>query len=175
MRVGLHAGEAVKEGDDYFGTPVVIAKRLCDLAAPGQILASHLVRALVGNRGSFQFRDTGTMSLKSIALPLPSKEIVWGASAVASATSEDTATSRAAGQPVAAPPAMPVPVAVAPPRPPRRNQAPPPARREAYRSLRSPPRASFWSLAESLSACWSLAVGVEVEAAQAQSRRDNQE
>ncbi len=79
MRVGMHAGEAVREEDDYFGTPVVIAKRLCDLAGPGQILASDLVRALVGNRGHFNFRDTGPMSLKGIALPVPTKEIAWGA------------------------------------------------------------------------------------------------
>ena len=44
VRVGLHVGEAVREEDDYFGTPVVIAKRLCDCGTGGQILASELVR-----------------------------------------------------------------------------------------------------------------------------------
>src|SRR5262245_28890217 len=125
MRVGLHAGEAVREGDDYFGTPVVIAKRLCDLAAPGQILASDLVRALVGSRGSFQFRDTGPVSLKGIALPLPAKEIAWGsmpASAPASAPAP-------AGYPVAA-----APVVAAPP-----PSAPPPAV-AAGRPYREEPR-----------------------------------
>jgi class 3 adenylate cyclase len=92
MRVGLHAGEAVREGGDYFGTPVVIAKRLCDLATPGQILASDLVRALVGSRGSFRFLDTGPVSLKGIAMPLPAKEIAWSsmpASAPAAAGATD--------------------------------------------------------------------------------------
>src|SRR5262245_36853403 len=30
LRVGLHAGEALREETDYFGTPVVIARRLCE-------------------------------------------------------------------------------------------------------------------------------------------------
>ena len=42
IRVGVHAGEPVHEGDDYFGTPVVVAKRLCDRADGGQILATEL-------------------------------------------------------------------------------------------------------------------------------------
>src|SRR5262245_63144905 len=39
LRVGLHAGEALREETDYFGTPVVIARRLCEQAAAGQILS----------------------------------------------------------------------------------------------------------------------------------------
>ncbi len=81
IRIGIHAGEAIREENDYFGTPVVIAKRLCDLAGPGQILASDLVQALVGSRGRFNFRDTGPVSLKGMSLPVPSKEIAWGAAA----------------------------------------------------------------------------------------------
>ena len=44
VRVGLNVGEPIREEDDYFGTPVVVAKRLCDVADGGQILASDLVR-----------------------------------------------------------------------------------------------------------------------------------
>ena len=50
VRVGLHVGEPIRDEGDYFGRPVVIARRLCDAAAPGQILASDLVRNLVGGR-----------------------------------------------------------------------------------------------------------------------------
>ena len=56
VRVGLNVGEPIRDEGDYFGTPVVVAKRLCDSAEGGQILASGLVRALVGSRGSFGFR-----------------------------------------------------------------------------------------------------------------------
>ena len=43
VRVGLHVGEPIRDEDDYFGTPVVVARRLCDAAAGGQILTSDLV------------------------------------------------------------------------------------------------------------------------------------
>ena len=39
-----NVGEPIRDEDDYFGTPVVIAKRLCDAGAAGQILSSELVR-----------------------------------------------------------------------------------------------------------------------------------
>ena len=47
VRVGLHVGEPIRDEGDYFGRPVVLARRLCDAAGPGQILASDLVRNLV--------------------------------------------------------------------------------------------------------------------------------
>jgi tetratricopeptide (TPR) repeat protein len=77
VRVGLHVGEPIRDEGDYFGTPVVVAKRLCDTADGGQILASELVRALVGSRGSFGFHSVGALSLKGISEPLPACEIVW--------------------------------------------------------------------------------------------------
>ena len=77
VRVGLHVGEPIRDEGDYFGTPVVIAKRLCDQADGGQILASELVRGLVGSRGSFDFRSCGPLALKGIAQPLAACEIGW--------------------------------------------------------------------------------------------------
>ena len=56
VRIGLHAGDPVRHDDDLHGTAVVVAKRLCDQADGGQILASELVAALVGSRGDFHFR-----------------------------------------------------------------------------------------------------------------------
>ena len=38
MRIGLSVGEATREGDDYFGDPVIEAARLCGQASGGQIL-----------------------------------------------------------------------------------------------------------------------------------------
>lgn len=77
VRVGLNVGEPIRDEDDYFGTSVVVAKRLCDQADGGQILASELLRALVGSRGSFAFRSCGPLALKGIAEPLAACEIVW--------------------------------------------------------------------------------------------------
>ncbi len=77
IRIGVNAGEATEEDDDYFGTPVVIARRLCDTAGGGQILTSDVVRALVGSRGGFIFKDLGALALKGIENPVPACEIAW--------------------------------------------------------------------------------------------------
>ena len=77
VRVGLNIGEPIRDEDDYFGTPVVVAKRLCDKAEGGQILASELLRALVGTRGGFAFRSCGPIALKGISEPLPAAEVEW--------------------------------------------------------------------------------------------------
>ena len=60
LRVGLHVGEPTREGNDYFGTPVVVARRLCDGAAGGQILTSDLVHALVGSATSSSSKTPAT-------------------------------------------------------------------------------------------------------------------
>lgn len=44
LRVGIAVGETVREDDDYFGRPVIIARRLCDAAGAGEILVSGTVR-----------------------------------------------------------------------------------------------------------------------------------
>lgn len=77
VRVGLHVGEPIRDEDDYFGTPVVVAKRLCDAAVGGQILASDLVRGLVGTRGGFAFSPLGPVELKGLAEPLLAHEVRW--------------------------------------------------------------------------------------------------
>ena len=62
--------EVVSADGDYFGTPVVIAKRLCDQAGAGQTLVSGVVRTLVGSRGDHRFDPRGAVELKGIADPV---------------------------------------------------------------------------------------------------------
>lgn len=71
VRVGLSAGEVQGWGtNDYFGTPVVVAKRLCDEAEPGQILCTDVVGGLLAGRRAFRFRPIGPMSLKGLDAPM---------------------------------------------------------------------------------------------------------
>lgn len=77
IRIGLNVGEPIQAESDYFGTPVVVAQRLCQNAAGGQILASALVRDLVGTRGDFHMREIGPQHLKGISQPHPTVEIAW--------------------------------------------------------------------------------------------------
>ena len=77
LRIGLNAGEAVSIEGDYFGRPVVVAKRLCDRAGPGQILISDVVRSLVGRRGGYRFIALGAMPLKGFVEPVTAFGLDW--------------------------------------------------------------------------------------------------
>ena len=79
VRIGLHLGEPIRTENDYFGTSVVVAKRLCDAARGGQILASQLVADLVGSRRGFRFGSVGRLRLKGLAEALPAVTIDPGA------------------------------------------------------------------------------------------------
>lgn len=77
LRVGIDAGEPIRLEDDLYGTPVVVAKRLCDLAQGGQILASDLVCRLVGRRLSARFEPLGPIAVKGLSQPLETVAIRW--------------------------------------------------------------------------------------------------
>lgn len=77
VRVGIHVGEPLRDEEDYFGLPVVVARRLCDHANGGQILTSDLVSALVGPRNAYEFADLGPIELKGLAEPVRACEVQW--------------------------------------------------------------------------------------------------
>jgi pimeloyl-ACP methyl ester carboxylesterase len=76
LRIGVSAGEVSAELDDYFGTPVIEAARLCAAAEPGQTLVSDVVRVLVGSRGGHQFRSVGALKLKGLSEPCNAAAVV---------------------------------------------------------------------------------------------------
>ena len=65
VRSGLHIGEVERRGDDITGMAVVIARRICDLAGPGEILVSRTVTDLVVGSG-LTFAERGTHALKGV-------------------------------------------------------------------------------------------------------------
>jgi class 3 adenylate cyclase len=65
LRAGLHTGEVEVRGDDIAGLAVTIAKRVCDLAGPGQVLASEAVRMNMVAAG-IQFKVQGEHRLKGV-------------------------------------------------------------------------------------------------------------
>src|SRR5262245_25046283 len=77
LRVGLHAGEALREETDYFGTPVVIARRLCEQAQAGQIVSSSVVVGLLAGRQAFRFTEIGGIDLKGLATPVEAYEVPY--------------------------------------------------------------------------------------------------
>jgi class 3 adenylate cyclase len=66
VRVGLHAGEALRHSDDFYGRTVVIAARIADLALGGEILVSELVHELARGLGTFRFGEPRTAHLKGL-------------------------------------------------------------------------------------------------------------
>ncbi|MCU1678959.1 MAG: adenylate/guanylate cyclase protein, partial [Frankiales bacterium] len=77
VRIGLQSGEPVRDGDDYFGTPVVVAKRLCDRAAAGQILTTGVVTGAIPTGGGPAVRTIGALELKGLADPVEAVEVMW--------------------------------------------------------------------------------------------------
>jgi class 3 adenylate cyclase/tetratricopeptide (TPR) repeat protein len=77
LRIGLSAGEVIREADDYFGDPVIEAARLCAQADGGQILAAELVRAMAGRRSGHTFTPLGELNLKGLSEPIFTLEVVW--------------------------------------------------------------------------------------------------
>src|SRR6516164_6323718 len=77
VRIGISVGEAVEEDGDYFGDPVVEAARLCAAAEGGQILASVMVRGLVGRHATQAFVEVGPLELKGLPEPVDAVEVLW--------------------------------------------------------------------------------------------------
>ncbi|MGH9001812.1 MAG: adenylate/guanylate cyclase domain-containing protein [Acidimicrobiia bacterium] len=75
IRVGLNAGETLRDAADYFGTPVVVARRLCDRADAGQILCTELVAGLLGGRTGISFSALGRLELKGVPEPVATCEV----------------------------------------------------------------------------------------------------
>lgn len=66
VRIGLHVGETVHEGDDHFGHAVNYAARVASAAAGGEIVVSSLVHGLLAQTGEFKFETAREVELKGI-------------------------------------------------------------------------------------------------------------
>ena len=67
LRIGLHTGEATKEGYDFFGRSVIVAARIAAAARSGEILVSSLVRELTAGAEEFVFDGARAVELKGLA------------------------------------------------------------------------------------------------------------
>src|SRR5271163_2612970 len=76
IRIAVHIGEALRREDGYFGTPLLILRRLCERAAAGQVLCSRLIAQILASRQSFTFRRLDDVELKGFAAPFAISEVV---------------------------------------------------------------------------------------------------
>jgi class 3 adenylate cyclase len=77
LRIGISVGEATFEDNDWFGSPVVEAARLCAAATSGQVLVADVVRVLLGSRAEVTLRPVGELTLKGLPDPVAACEVDW--------------------------------------------------------------------------------------------------
>jgi class 3 adenylate cyclase len=76
VRIGLNAGEPIREEQDLYGTAVIMAARVAAKAAGGEILAANVVRELAAGKG-FLFSDRGEVVLRGFEDPVRLYEVRW--------------------------------------------------------------------------------------------------
>ncbi len=67
VRLGLHSGEAVRDGHDFMGGAVILAARITQQAHGGEILVSSVLKELCDLSGEFQFTDGRDVHLKGLS------------------------------------------------------------------------------------------------------------
>jgi class 3 adenylate cyclase/pimeloyl-ACP methyl ester carboxylesterase len=70
LRIGIHLGDVIIDGDDIYGDGVNIAARLQTLAEVGAICVSGQVYDQVDGKLPLRFRPLGAQTLKNIAKPV---------------------------------------------------------------------------------------------------------
>jgi adenylate cyclase len=78
LRVGLHCGPVLRDGDDLHGTTVITASRLCDQAQSGETLLSADVREAAGRLLDGRVRALGERELKGLSAPVTTYALVDG-------------------------------------------------------------------------------------------------
>ena len=77
VRIGIDAGEPLSEGGDLYGTPVIVASRLCDAAGPGEVLATQVVSQIAGPRVAEMMRPAGSFRVKGISESVATALVRW--------------------------------------------------------------------------------------------------
>jgi len=78
VRVGAAAGEPVEQHNDLFGSTVQLACRLCEHAAPEQIVVSNAIAELCVGKG-LRFEELGEVVLKGFGRPVRAHAVEWAA------------------------------------------------------------------------------------------------
>lgn len=77
LRVGVHCGPAIRMAGDYYGIPVIIAKRLCDHCTGGQIIVSDDVRREIGPSPEIDWDELGVLNFKGLSDGVQGVELRW--------------------------------------------------------------------------------------------------
>lgn len=70
LRIGIHLGDVIIEGDDIYGDGVNIAARLESIAPPGGIVLSKQVQDHIGSKIAVNLVPMGAQTVKNISRPI---------------------------------------------------------------------------------------------------------
>ena len=70
VRVGMHTGPAVYRANDWYGTTVNVAARLCTAAGGGEVLVSEATRRAAGRLAKVEFGERRLHWLKNVTEPV---------------------------------------------------------------------------------------------------------
>jgi len=70
VRVGLHAGDIVRDAEGAYGDGVNVASRVESLSVPGGVLMSAKIHDEIRNHPTIQTEDMGLFDLKNVAEPM---------------------------------------------------------------------------------------------------------
>ena len=77
VRIGLHSGAAIKEGEDFFGKNVILAARIAGEARGGEVLVSSLLKELTESAGDIRFGEGREVELKGLSGLHRVLDVVW--------------------------------------------------------------------------------------------------
>ena len=75
-RIGINAGEPIREGQDFFGTPVQLAARVMSQADADEIAVSHIVQTMYTGK-DINFKNVGSFDLKGFEEPMAIFHIIY--------------------------------------------------------------------------------------------------
>ena len=78
LRIGIHLGDVIVEGDDLYGDGVNVASRLESVAPPGGIVLSKQVHDHIGAKVPVRFTALGEQSVKNISRPIEAFRVEFG-------------------------------------------------------------------------------------------------
>ncbi len=75
IRIGAAAGEPIERGNDFFGSTVNLAARLCAHAEPGAVLVTNGIAELCLGKG-MKFADIRRAQLKGFDEKIGTREVM---------------------------------------------------------------------------------------------------
>jgi len=106
VRMGLHAGEVIRDQSDFFGKNVILEARIAAQANGAEVLVSSVMKALVESAGDIEFGEEHEVELKGFAGKHRIHELIWAPACVVPTEGQAPAEPETIAAPTAGPPVL---------------------------------------------------------------------